>query len=395
MLPSVGLALLALLRRIRSIGHTLKSFILRCLLFRPRFLRSLRRIWSPCSERTGTGPKDVPKNKADEARPSFPGASGVCEGYSTIYASWDFNRTGEPHLPLGPGNAEALPLGPTIGRPQSASRSPTTSSLASSLPGSPRRSDRQLSGSRTPSITSSHNADSVHSRTRQLTIRHLNTPLTLTHSRVTSTRFAGAPPSRPPSPSPAIFPTPILFPRSRSPSPSPSPRPHPLPLSTILDSSVSTRISDVAQDTSEGSHPSSFDIRVSPPSRSQTLEFQSTLNSPQSSLSFQQGHSSGQSQSPTSQSERPMQDPLDLGGFRSPYMARNAHHSSGSLPAVVTPTSNQARYQPSFPQPYISQVSINVPVANASETLSDGRTTRSIKLMHSEQVSRYVNKGDM
>src|SRR6266702_7135216 len=360
MFPSAGLGLLALLRGIRSTGHTLKSFVLRFLLFFPHVLRSLRRIWSL---RSGTSPKDVPKKKGGQARPSFLVASGVCEGYNAIYASRDFNRAGEPHLPLGPSNAEVLHLSPMTGQSQSTPQSPA-SSLAPSLPGSPQRSDRRLSAGSAHSIASSHNADSIHS-TRKLTIRHLNTPLTLTHSRVTSTQFAGAPPSRSRSPSPFPFP-------SRSPSPSPSQYPHPLPQSSAQESS-GTQIPDVVQipqDTPEGSRRSSIDINISPPSRSQ---------------------------SPTTESERPTQDPSDPRVSGPPYLARshaNAHHSSGSLPAsALTPSSDQARYRPSFPRSFTSQVSVvYIPVADASGILSGGRT-RDIRLMHSEQVSRYVNKG--
>ncbi|KAI9459417.1 hypothetical protein BJY52DRAFT_1265560 [Lactarius psammicola] len=128
MFRSSGLGLLALLRGIRSIGHTLKSFIFRFLLFWPRVLRGLRRIWSLSS---GTGPKDVPKKKGGQTGPSFPVASGACEGYSAIYASHVFNR------------AEDFHLSPMMGQSQSMPQSPA-SSLAPSLPGSPQRSDRQL-----------------------------------------------------------------------------------------------------------------------------------------------------------------------------------------------------------------------------------------------------------
>ncbi|KAI9459418.1 hypothetical protein BJY52DRAFT_367325 [Lactarius psammicola] len=165
-----GLGLLALLRGIRSIGHTLKSFILRCLLCWPRVLRGLRHIWSLYS---GTSPKDGPK-KRGQTGSSFFGASGACQRYSAIHASQDFNRASEPHLPLGPGNAEVLHLSPITEQLQSAPHSPA-SSLAPSLPGSPQRSDRRLSVGSAPSIASLHNADSIHD-TRQITIRHLNTP---------------------------------------------------------------------------------------------------------------------------------------------------------------------------------------------------------------------------
>ena len=409
MLPSPGLALLTLLRRIRSIGGTLKSFILRCLLFFPQVLRSLRHFW-PLFLQTSPNDqtKDVSKKKGGQQRPSIAGASGVREGYSTICTSRDFSRAGEPQLPLGPGSAEALPLSPIGGQSQSAPRSPT-SSYSFPSPGSPRRSNKRLSRSSAHSIASSHNADIVHSP-RPLTIIPFNTPLTLTHSRVTSTQFAGILPSRPRSPSPK--PTPLSFsfpppspsqPPSRSPSqppsrsPSPSLYSHPLPqLSAPESSSGSTQISHViSQATEEGSRPSSFDIRVSPPSRSQTLEptnSQSTFSSPQSPHSVPKEQIPGSSQSPTAESEQPTQspsDPRDLGlglGLGPPYLPsahENTPHNSGiRSSAVLTPYSDQAQNGPSFPQPSLP-----------SGFLPDGR--RSIRLMNSEQVSRYVNKGDV
>ena len=399
MLPSPGLALLALLRRIRSIGNTLKSFILRCLLFCPHVLRSLRRIW-PLFPRTSPKDqtKDVPKKGGGHTRPSFAGASGVREGYSTICASRDFNRASEPRLPLGPGSAEVLPLSPIGGQSRSAPRSPASSisfSLPGSRPGSPRRSNRRLSRGSAHSIASSHSADSVHSA-RPLTILPFNTPLTLTHSRVTSTQFAGILASRPRSPSPIPIPLSFSFPPpSPSQSPSPSVYSHPLPQLSPPESSGSTQISNVIpQATQEGSRPSSFDIRVSPPSRSQTLELtnsRSTSSSPQSSHFVQKGQIPGPSQSPAPESEHSTQSPSDprgLGlGLGSPYLPSaqgNTPHGGGILPApVLSPSSDQARNGPSFPQPSLPP-----------GFLSDGRT-RSIRLMNSEQVSRYVNKGDV
>jgi hypothetical protein len=407
MLPSAGLALLALLRWIRSTGKTLKSFILRCLLYWPHVFRKLGRIWPRCLQ---TSPKDVPKKKGGQGGPSFTGTSGGCEGYSTIHASRDSNRAGEPHFSLGPGSADVLPLSPIAGQWQSAQSAPHSPapSASSSLPGSPRRSGRRLSSGSTPSIASSKNADSVRG-TRPLTIRHMNTPLTLTHSRVTSTQFAGVPPARPRSPSPIQIPLTVAFPSpsqsplpssSPSPSPSPSPHSHPLPLSSTPESSGSTQISNVIPQTiSGGSHPSSFDIRVSPPSRSQTLELnnQSAFNSPRPPP-FVQGHQSGPSRSPTPESDHSTQGPSDPRGLGSPYLASahgTAPHGGGILPpGMPTPYSDQAQCGPSFPQSDISLSLVNLPIADTAGTLPDGRT-RSIRLMTSEQVSRDVNKGDV
>ncbi|KAH8989157.1 hypothetical protein EDB86DRAFT_3081157 [Lactarius hatsudake] len=208
---------------------------------------------------------------------------------------------------------------------QSSPQSPA-SSRASSLHGSPRPSDRQLSVGSSASI-----ADSIHSGA-QLSIRRLNNPLTLTHSRATSTQFAGAP--RPD--------------RSRPPSPSSFPHPPPLFQSSPLANPDGTQL---MRDTSEGS---SININVSPPSRSP---------------------------SPTSGSEHSTQDPSSPTVFR-PY-----------FPSSLASSSDQSRYQPSFPQPSTSSF-VAISVADVSGVWPDGKT-RSIGLMHSEQVSRYVNKGDV
>jgi hypothetical protein len=245
MLHSVGLGLLALLRRIRSIGHTLKSFALRCILFWPHVLRrGIRYIWLPCS---GTDLKDEPKKKGDPARPSFPGASG-CEGYSVIHTSQDPNRSSETPLPLEPRRTRVLHLlvGPGVEQSQFVPHSPV-SSIEPPSPSSTHLSDRHSPGGSTPSIANPNEMPLPH-------IPRLTNPLTLTHSRITSTQFAGAPrrsrpQSQPPSPLLHSHPLPQTVPvrsptaspgPSRSPSPSPSPlllsQPVPLPQSGVLGS---------------------------------------------------------------------------------------------------------------------------------------------------------------
>ncbi|KAH9020472.1 hypothetical protein EDB85DRAFT_522952 [Lactarius pseudohatsudake] len=183
MFPFLRLGLLALLRGIKSIGYTLKSFVLRCLLFRPHILRSFRSLFS------GTSPKDVSKKKGGEARPSFPGTSGGCEGYSTICASRD---SGRPRSQLGSVNTENFLLSPMMAQSQSTPHSPA-STHPPSLHDSPQLSDRQLSAGSAPSIADSHNAEILPP------IHYLNTPLTLMHSREISTQFGASSPGRPPS----------------------------------------------------------------------------------------------------------------------------------------------------------------------------------------------------
>ena len=273
--------LLALLWGIRQyIGCKLKSFIQRYV------LQNLRHVWSLCSR---TSPKDVSKKKRGQERPLFPGTSGGCEGYSTINASRFLHRASEPHLPLRLSNSEVFPLSPTVGQPQSAPRSPASS--ASSLPGSP-HSERQPPEGSTTSIHRSYNADIQSS-----SIRYLNTPLTLTHSRTTSTQFAGVPPAasgRSRAQSSSSQPQPLLQPNTlERPTASPghprSPSSSPYLYSqhqTLLQPSLPPDVVPNPHNSSEGQPI----IILSPPAMPQAtglpVDSQGTFNIPQSPLSF-------------------------------------------------------------------------------------------------------------
>ena len=345
MLGSARLGLLALLRGLRFVGKTLKHFVLRSLLFWPHVLRSLRRIW-PLFRRTN--PKDLPKNKdlGGQARPSFPGAPGR-DGYSIIYASRDPKRSSEPHLPLGSGSTEVWPLGPIVGQSQSTPPNPA-SSFGLSLLDSPHHSDGYFHGDST-SFTA--NVDDV-----QLpSIPHLG-PLTLTHSRITSTHFSRAPRrSRPPSPLPHSHSVPQSHSRPPSPPPPPFPTPHSLPQSSELDSAGNTQIPDVV---------------ISP----ETAEANSFPPSP---VSFRGGYLS---QFPTVGTEHLT---LDLAHPGSLGLRGDARHSTEGLrPNIFAPPPNQACL--SFP----SEAYFSIPSVNDTGNWSDGKR-RSIGLMHSEQVSRH------
>ncbi|KAH8995342.1 hypothetical protein EDB92DRAFT_196970 [Lactarius akahatsu] len=389
MFPSLRLGLVALLRGIKSIGYTLKSFVLRCLLFRPHILRSFRRIWSLCS---GTSPKDVSKKKGGNARPSFPGASGGCEGYTPIWAS---RVSGRPHSQLGPGSAENVLLSPMTAQSQSAPHSPA-SMHAPLLHGSPQLSNRQLSAS-SASIAGSHNAES-----RPPSIRYLDAPLTSTHSRVTSTQFG--PPSsgrQSRSRSRSRHPHRSSTPGTRTASPVesrtpslrsyPDPQLQPLPRSSSPGSTQTPHAEPTLQDTSGGYHQLGLEITFSPPSRSQTADSQSPFDFPQPPLPLQPGHLSGLSHIPTPSAEHSTPNPLDLGGSGSLYLMPvpgGALLGSGGLPP--TPSSNQV---PSLR--FHSQVSFrNTLTTDASGNWSD-KKERVLRPMHSEQVSRYVNKNDV
>ena len=406
MLTSVSLSLRTLLRRIRSFGRTLKSLILRCLLLRPHVLRSLQRIWPLCS---GTDHKDAPKKKGGQERPSFPRASGgsMCEGYSTIHASQDYNRSNEPP-PSESGSTRRLRLGLRLfgspGAEQSQSVPHTDSPISSIAPSlsSTHLSDRHYHGGSPSPMANLDDIPLPHN------IPHLNAPLTLTpHSRITSTQFAGAPrrsrpQSRPPSPQPPSHPLPQPTtggspaaslgpsqPPSPLPSPLPPPQPVPLPQSSVMGSPGSSQMPmpdvEPAHDPSEGS----YRISVHPPSRSQTMEAESqitesesqSINSPQSPLSIQ-----------LSGAEYWTQGPSDTGSLGSGRV--NARPSNESLrlnSPILFPNRARSDLLPRFR----SQVTLqDIPFVDASMNWSD-RKKRSIGLMHSEQVSRYVNKGDV
>ena len=231
---------------------------------------------------------------------------------------------------------------------QSAPHSPA-SSLAPSLAGS----DRHFPVGSTPVIA---NADNI-----QLPpIPHSNTPLTLTHSRTTSAQFDGAP-RRSQSP----------FPHSLS-----------LPQPSVLDSSGSTQIADVAPNfhgTLEGYHRSAIEIFPL------EADSHSVIDIPQSPLSFQQGCLS---KFPTAGTEHSILDPSDPES--SGLVQGGAHHSRESQPAnTLAPSPNKARLL------FSSQETLresNIPTVDESGNWTDGKK-RSIGAMHSEQVSRFVSKG--
>ena len=93
MVFSAKLALFAFLQDMRSIsmGRNLKAFILRCVLFWPRLLRSLMKVWSWYFQ---TSARDEKETKMDNGGPSFVGAMGKREECVVVCASQDFGGVG-------------------------------------------------------------------------------------------------------------------------------------------------------------------------------------------------------------------------------------------------------------------------------------------------------------
>jgi hypothetical protein len=277
----------------------------------------------------------------------------------------DSDQSGGPQLPLGPGKGEVLYLAPIMGRSKSAPAS--ESSLGPSSPGSPHHSDRDFSVGSTSHIVNPDDIQLPH-------VPHLSAPLTFTHSRITSTHFAGAP--------------------RRSRSPSPLPHSHGFLQSTTLESAAAppslghSRPSSPLRPPSPSLfpephpflQPSVPDVVISPPSGPETAETVDADSFPPSPVSVQEEHSS---QFPPGGAEYLTPDTSYPG-------QGDARRSSESL---RPPPLNRA--PPSFPFPlvYKSQVTLNdIPFVDPSWNGSDGKK-RHIGLMHSEQVSRYVNKG--
>ena len=115
---------------------------------------------------------------------------------------------------------------------------------------------------------------------------------------------------------------------------------------------------------------------------SQITESESqSINFPQSPLSIQ-----------LSGAEYWTQGPSDTGSLGSGRV--NAHPSNESL-RLNSPTLFPNRAHSDLLPRFRSQVTLqDIPSVDASMNWSDGKQ-RFIGLMHSEQVSRYVNKGDV
>ncbi|KAI9511124.1 hypothetical protein F5148DRAFT_423388 [Russula earlei] len=392
--PRVALRLIAFLQNMRlgsvRLRGALKSFILRCLLFFSRVLRNMRNTWALYFQ---TRLIDRKKTTGDTGGHSS-GTLPKQEVYSVVCASRAFEGVGEAgqtHTISRSGDAEEpIPLGTDIGRPPSV----LSFSYPPSLQDSPQRSDNPLLTGNAYSSSSSLRAESPVS-TMELTIsidrNRSSTPLPYTHTRATLGQFTGVyshTRSQPPSPSLLRR----LFPRSNTLAEPGIDIPTRPP--TIQESQASPLVSNR----------SSLDIAIQSPSRSTTLESQAPYR-PRSRLSSLRGQSqtrparhntpsadsvSSSVNSPTSRGHSP--------SLREAHRNTLTHHSREIIQGGhLTPRPPSIRETPepllAFPESSISRVSI--PISNASVAQPAGQARREMRLMHSEQVSRYVKRGDV
>ncbi|KAI0306292.1 hypothetical protein B0F90DRAFT_1814217 [Multifurca ochricompacta] len=397
MAPFTRPTLIALLRGIRFIKHALKSFIVRCLFFWPYILRDLKDAWSQCShagsrnsdgrkrngELGGGPPSSQTSLNLKRIRYDVISASRVPEKASEPNPGYPLQRSGsaEESHPLQHANASL----PAVSQPHR-SHSPT-STFASSLPGSPQRSGSPLPVDGTRDSTSPYRSESPRGIKVQLTVHRSNTPLAWSHSRATSRQFTGTPSlSRPPSVSLSPF------------RPYTSSRPSTPAIVIGLNESRPSVIRNSQDDIPASPSP---DILVQPPSRSETMTLsQGTHSPPYPQPVFLHGSTSSLSPMPLSPamsnnlSLDPRTENNSLDGLN-----ESARHSSASITSgYLAPEPTQAHAMPSFPQtPFSgSRASITsiVVTTNASATqLSSSKIY--IRPMNTEQVSRYMKKGDV
>ena len=389
MTPSLSLALIAFLQRTRSWRRHLRSFMLRCVLFLPRILRNLRNLWSLYFQ-TGSNATGRKKTGGETGVPSSTGTMQEWEGYSVICASKTFDRVGEASkshsIPRSANTEEPIELGTDVRRPpsgHSSYRPPLRLSiqdpplhLASPLP---TRNFYPSSGSSRAGSPSG---------TRELIIDQSPYPLPYGHLHATSRQFTGEN-----SPTLSSPPSPSLFRRH---PPSPIARAElgvgGLPRPDMIQEP--RRSPEVPADRSPS-------ITVQPPSRSGTLVLQapySPSRPSESRLSESLVH--GQTQSPPTRHDSSPIKSMDSSADPPPSPVHGVpvdgtlrtHHSGGSVDGgFLTPQPIQATPQSVFSsrESVASRISLTT---NASSTQA-GPEKRTIRPMHSDQVSRYVKRG--
>ncbi|KAI0247959.1 hypothetical protein BJV78DRAFT_1241392 [Lactifluus subvellereus] len=374
MVSSTGLALFALFRSmrgpLRSIKYALKSIALRCLLLWPHILRKFRDIWSWYVQ---TSSRDGQRSNGNTIGPSDTGTLRRQEGY--ICASAVPGQPNLRHSMSGSSNAGGSFHLEPISQPPRTPHSPSSSlSSRSASPQSPLSLLPQ--GSIHAGTSPYQGAGRARSTTELLVIQQSNTPLPWTHSRATSRQFTGATPLRRPRP-----PSPFR-PRFSRPS---------TPERLVIDNAPRPGMIWTSQSSPEiPAHPPyDIDVHVQPPSRSATMELNSSVTrSSPSQLS-------GSSMHGTAPDLHIRIGPQSLESVNS---SSGSSLARGSSPAHVIaiqagPLASPPRLP--FPMPHAPTPSI----ANTSATNAPGSQPnsekRQIRPMHAEQVSRYVKKGDV
>jgi hypothetical protein len=382
-------ALSSFLQSLRSTGlrHKLRSLILRCLLF---IFRNLRGVWSRYFP-TGSNVGDGKKTEGSTGTPPYTRSSWKREGYNVVCASRAFGRADEQSLrhslSRSSDREEPIQLEPVVGQSSNTPHGPPFS-YPPSLQDPPRHSVNPLPLAN-PNDSSSSLRPETPLSTMELIVRRSSTPVSWTHPRATSRHFTGAPSrsrsrQRSPSPSTSLFHR--HFPRPDTPS--------------RVNIEVPTRTAAIqSQGSSGNSAHSSTEITVhveQPSVPTSPL----TSNSSPSRLSplhdriqqFDTHHQlpSTESMNSSADSSRSRERPSVLGAHRNAHPSQGGIRASSSSPSLI-----QAPHDPSivYPETSVSRISFQV---SASTANTQPRTlTRSLRPMHSEQVSRYVKRGDV
>ena len=402
MVSSAKLALSALFQSIRSsnLGHNFKAFILRCLLLRlwPRFLRSLRKIWSWYFQ-INSNDENNTKGDLDTGGPSI-GALRKGEKCVVFCASQAFGRTpvGGPsgHFMYGSGDGDAeqsIPMEGITRRNPSVPHNLSSHALVPSRQGSPRllAAPSRQGSLHTSAASSLRSASSLQEEnapgSMEWFMHRSNTPVNWTHSRDVGRQFTGVSSrsySRPSSPVPSL----CHFPRPNT------------PMRSNIDIPTHLAMIQHSQD-SEGSSPKIPEIKE--PSRPVSLEATRSVYS-FSPPQFPSVTAHGRTQSFPTHHRLPSTefvDPSEDSKGHSPLVYRthiSAHQSRGSTrpEGSVTSQSTQAPPRPPFlfPESSLPHISTQAWTMNAGNSPFRPGTPL-VRPMHSGQVSRYVKNGDV
>ena len=388
-----------LLQSIRyiNLSHKLRASILRCLILWPRILRNLRKFWFWLFQTSSSDRKEA---ESSTRWPSSSRALRNHEEYNVICASRAFDEGDKQSLGRSLSRQsdaeESIQLSAVIGRSPSVSHSPS-SSHPPSLQDSPIHSVNPLTTGDINNSSSSLQPERPLS-TMELTIHRSSSPVSWTHPRATSRQFTGASsrsrsPRRSPSPSPSRFRR--HFSRPGTPSGN-----------DIEDPTRSTVVQGSLKSHKDSAHSSTgITIQLEQPSAPVSPV---TASSPLSRLSQLQGQTQNfpmHHQFPYAESVSSSADSTSSRGNSSSVSGSNrySHRSQGGIQgSPSSPHLNQAPHQPtiSFPEPVVfpersvSRVSIQVsPTVVSSPQARSG--LRKMKPMHSDQVARYMKKGDV
>jgi len=400
MVSSTRSAVFSLLQSMRSLNlsHKLRAFILRCLIFWPRILRNLRKFWFWFFQ---TSSRDGKEAEGSTRRPSSSRALRNQEGYNVICASRAFFDGGDKQsmgrsLSRHSDAEESIQLRTVVGRSPGVSHSPS-SSHPPSPQDSPIHPVNPLSTGDVNNSSSSLQPERPLT-TVELTIHRSSTPVSWTQPRATSRQFTGAS-SRSRS-------------RRRSPSPSPSrfrlhfSRPGTPLRHDIEDPPRPTVVQGSLNSHGDSAHsPTGITVQVEQPSAPGSPVTSSSSLSRLSPLQDQTQNFPTRHQLPSTGSINSSAGSTSSRRNSSSVSGsnRSTHRSQGSIQGrSSSPSLNQSPHQSAiafpepivFPQPSVSRVSIQVSPTVVSTT-QVGSGSRKMKPMHSEQVSRYMKKGDV